>query len=88
MALVIIPGLERRIGKPERTVALDHDVVGGIETLAVIVVGENSDAAVVFGAGDAAALIVGGRAFAGNQSALAITGQAIGMVRGVPENAE
>ena len=64
------------IGKPNGVVRLDHDVVGRIQTLAVIAVCQDRDLAVLFGAGYATSDGV----LACQQTTLAITDIAVGIV--------
>jgi hypothetical protein len=59
-ALVVGLNAVRRIGKPDRPVGLDADVVGGVEALALEAVGENGQFAIEFGTQDAAALVRAG----------------------------
>ena len=76
VALVVAEDAERRIGEPDRVVGLHHDVVRRVERLAVELVDQHRDGAVVLGAGDAAAVVL-----AGDQPALAVAGVAVGIVR-------
>ncbi len=85
---VFVAGLEGRVAEPDGAVALDHDVVGRVEALALEVVGQHGDAAVVLGPGDAPAQALVGRAFAGDQAALVVAGQAVGVVRGCAIDAQ
>jgi hypothetical protein len=73
--LVIEHDPEGGIGKPDRAVGLDHDVVWRIEALALEPVDQHGDRAVVFGAGDAAREML-----AGDEAALAVAGVAVGVV--------
>ena len=65
------------IGEPDAAVRMDHDVVGRAEPFAFETVHQDSDRAVVFGAGDAAAGVL-----AGYEPTLAIAGIAIAVTGG------
>ena len=82
VTLVVAENAERRIGKPDRVVGLHHHVVRRVERLAVELVDQHGDGAVVFGATDAATVVL-----AGDQPALAVAGIAVGVVRGPAEHA-
>ena len=77
-AFVIAANAGGRIREPHRVVGLDHHVVGRVERLAVELVDQHRDAAVVFGAGDPPPAVL-----AGDQAALAIAGIAVGVVGGL-----
>ena len=68
----------RRVGEPDAVVGAHHQVIGRVETAALIAVGEGDDAAVGFGAADAA-----GAVFAGDEAALAVEGVAVAVVGGL-----
>src|SRR5262249_14852136 len=76
VALVVAEDAERRIGEPYRIVGFDHDVVGRIERLAVELVDQHGDAAVVLGARHAPGVVL-----AGDEPALPVAGIAVGIVR-------
>ena len=63
-------------------VALAHDVVGRVQLLAVVAVGQHGDVAVVLGARDAPRQVL-----AGDQPALPIARVAVGEVRRAAEQA-
>ena len=67
---------EQRIGEPDGVVGLHDDVVGRVETPAFETVDQNRYVAVVLGAGDTARV----RVLAGDESALAVTRVAVGVV--------
>ena len=67
---------ERRVGEPDAAVARADDVVGRVQALALVAVGQHGDAAVVFGARDAPRQVL-----AGQQPALAVARVAVGVVR-------
>ena len=75
VALVVAHDPVVRIGEPDRAVRLDHHVVGRIEPLALVGVGDDRDRAVGFGAGDAARAVL-----AGDQPPLAVARVAVGVV--------
>ncbi|BBP64434.1 hypothetical protein PHLH5_19750 [Pseudomonas sp. Cab53] len=77
---VVVAGLERRVGEPDRTVLLADDVVGRVERLALETVRQHGDRAVVLGAGHAPAFAGRGGTFAHQQSSLAIPAHAVGEV--------
>ena len=81
VALVIGVDAIGGIGEPDRAVRLHDDVVGGVEPLALIAVGEHHDAAVPMGHGDAARQML-----AGDQPALVVDGVAVGIVRALAEH--
>src|SRR6185312_7097226 len=60
IAFVIAEDAELRIGEPDRTVRLDHDVVRRIQALALEAVADDGDRAVIFGARDAAREMLAG----------------------------
>src|SRR5436189_6382729 len=64
--------------EPDRVVGLHHDVVGRIERLAVELVHQHGDRAIIFGAGDAARVVL-----AGDEAALPVARVAVGEVRGL-----
>src|SRR5260221_3552403 len=85
LALAPLVGAEDavgRIGEPDAAIRLDDDIVGRVEPLAAVVVGEHGDAAVRLGAGDAARAVL-----AGDEAALAVARIAVAVVRGLPEDA-
>ena len=49
MTLVVAVDAVRRIGEPDRAVGSDDDVVGAVEPLALVPVGEHGDRTIVFG---------------------------------------
>src|SRR6185503_8853466 len=63
-------------------VGLHDDVVGRVQRLALEAVEDDGDAAVVLGPGDAAGVVL-----AGDQTPLAIARVAVGVVRGLAEDA-
>ena len=81
VALVVAQDAEHRIGEPHRAVRLHHDVVGRIERLAIVGIGQHRDGAVVFEAHDAPRVML-----AGDQAAAAVAGMAVGVVRGLAED--
>ena len=76
VALVVAQNAEGRIAEPDRVVGFDHDVVRRVERLAVELVHQHGDRAVVFGARHAPAVVL-----AGDESALAVARIAVGVVR-------
>ena len=54
MAFVVALDAIRRIGEVDGAVGGDDDIVGAVEALALVFVGEDRDRPVVLGAGDAA----------------------------------
>ena len=73
----------RRIGKPDRSVRSDDGVVGAVQALALVVVGDDSQAAVVLGPDDAPTTVL-----ARDQPALAIDGVAIRVVGRLAKHAD
>src|SRR5207253_6797160 len=67
---------EQRIGEPDRVVGFHHNVVRRVQPLALELVGQHRDLAVLLGAGDAARH----RVFAGDEAALAVPGGAVGVI--------
>lgn len=67
MAFVVAQDTEGRVGKPHAAVGVDHHVVGRVQRLAVELVDQHGDAAVVPGAHYAAAPVL-----AADQAALAV----------------
>ena len=64
-----------RVGEPDRAVRLHHHVVGRIQPLALIAVGQHGDAAVGLGPGDPPRAML-----AGDQPPLPVAGVAVGEV--------
>ena len=54
VSLAVTEDAVGRIGEPYRAVGFHHKVVGGVEAVTLVVVGEGYDCAVVLGAADAA----------------------------------
>ena len=75
VTLVIREDPVRRIGKPDRAVRSDNDVVGAVQPLALVVVGDDRQAAVMLGSNNASSTV-----FTRDQPALAIDGVAVGVV--------
>src|SRR5439155_12990505 len=76
LAFPLAVDAEQRIGEPDRIVGLDHDVVRRVQPLALELVGQHRDLAVLLGAGDAA----GDRVLAGDEAALAVARVAVGVI--------
>ena len=76
LAFPLAVDAEQRIGEPDRVVGLDHDVVRRVQPLALELVGQHRDLAVLLGAGDAA----GDRMLAGDEPALTVARVAVGVV--------
>src|SRR5690606_8877365 len=74
VALIVAFDAVGRVGEPDGPVRFHHDVVGRVERLAVVAVGEHRDLAVVFCALHAA-IAVG----TGYQPSLTVAGVAIGV---------
>ncbi|GJE46312.1 hypothetical protein AEGHOMDF_5515 [Methylobacterium soli] len=72
-----------RIREPDRAVGLADEVVGRVQALAAIAVGQDCDASIELGPGDAAAPMR-----AGDQPPLPVAGMAVLEVRGRPEDAQ
>ncbi len=83
VALVIAEQAEHRIGEPDRAVGFHHDVVRGIQPLAVEGVHQDRDRSVIFGPDDAPPAML-----AGDQPSLPVAGIAVGEVRGSAKNAD
>ncbi len=81
-AFVIARNPGRRIGEPDRVVGLDHHIVGRVERLAVELVDQDRDGAIVLGARDPPSAVL-----AGDQAALAVAGVAVGVVGGLAVDA-
>ena len=75
---------EQRVGEPDGVVGLNHDVVGRIELLALIAVGQHRQAPALFGAHHTA----GDGVLAGDEAPLPVTHIAIGPVGGLAEHRE
>src|SRR5439155_13479067 len=71
------------VAEPDRPVRCDNDVVGGGQALALEAASEHRDRAVVFGAGQPLRIHL-----ARDQTALAVAGVAIGIVRGAAKHAD
>ena len=82
MAFIVAENAERRIGEPDRVVGLHYHVVRRVERFAVELVDQHGDVAVVFGASDAATIML-----AGDQPTLAVARIAICVVRWLAEHA-
>ncbi len=65
-----------RVGKPDRSVRPDHNIIRRIETLAFNAVGKHRDRPVMLGPGDAA-----GQVFAGDKSSLSVNRVAVRILR-------
>ena len=81
LAVPVAVDARGHVGEPDRVVGLHHHVVGRAQPLAFEAVAQHGDAAVIFGAGDAPAVL------GGDQPALAVAGVAVGVVRGLPIDA-
>ena len=73
---------ERRVAEIDRAVGLNDDIVGTVEPLAVITVGEHREGTVVLGAGDAAVSLL-----ATDQPPRAVHGVTVGIAGGLAEDA-
>ena len=83
MTLVVRQDAVGRIGEPDRPVRADHDVVRAVQPLALVLVGDERQPAVVLGADDAAAAVL-----ARDETALTVDGVAVGVVRRLTEDAD
>ena len=83
MSLVEAEHAEGRVGEPDRPVRPAHDVVGRVERLAVVAVGDHRDRPVVFGARDPPRVVL-----AGEEPALPVARVAVGVVRRLAEHAD
>ena len=83
VALVVGEDAEGGIGEPDRAVRLHDHVVGRVEPLAVELVDQRRDRAVVLGARDAPPAVL-----AGDEPALAVARVAVGEVRGLAVDAD
>ena len=81
VAFVVRVDAVARIGEPDAAVALDHHVVGRIEPLAVVAIGEHTALAVEFRARHATATVL-----AGDQATREIDGEAVAVHRGLAEH--
>ena len=72
-----------RVGEPDAAIAVFDHVIGRIEPLALIAVGDDRHGSVQFIAGDAA-----GQVLAGQLPALAVEAVAVRVVRGQPHHAD
>jgi len=81
VALVVAQDAEGRIGEPNRAVGFHHHVVGRVQGLAVVGIGQHGDGAVILEAHDAPRIVL-----AGDQPAAPVTGVAVGVVRGLAED--
>ena len=71
------------IGEPNGAVGMDGEVVGGVEMLALKIVHEDGDGAVVLGARKAAGIV-----FASEEAALAVAVVAVAVVGGIAERCD
>ena len=74
VALVVRQDPVGRIGEPDRAVGLHHHVVGRVEPLALVIVGDDRDAAVDLGARDAPVAVL-----ARDEPPLPVDGVAVGV---------
>src|ERR1035438_6898345 len=72
-----------RVGEPDAAIGMDHEVVGRIQGLAVELVGDHGDAALVLVTHDAAASVL-----AGELAAFEIEGVSVAVARRVAEDAD
>ena len=79
-ALVIRSDAVVRIGEPDRTVRGDDDVVGRVQRLAIVTVGDHGDGAIVLRTRDAARAV-----FAGHEAAFPVARVAVGKIRRLAE---
>src|SRR5246127_2454557 len=82
-ALIIAADAVDRIGEPDRPIRRDDRVVWRVQLLAIVLVGDDRDRAVVLGAGDTPAGVL-----AGDQATFAIDGVAVRVHRGLAVDAE
>ena len=83
VAFVFAVDAVARIGEPDRAVAGDHDVVRGVQRLALEAVDQDGDAAVELGARHPPGVVL-----AGDEAPLAIAGVAVGVVGMGAEDAD
>ena len=83
VALVVGVDAVGRIGEPDRIVGLHHRVVRRVEALALPLVGEHGDRAVMLGARDAP-----GQVLAGDEPALVVDRVAVGIVGALAEDGD
>src|SRR6266446_669042 len=81
VAFIVARDARGGIREPDRAVGFDHDVVRGIERLAVELIDQHRDGAVIFGARHAPGVVL-----AGDEAALAIARVAVGIVRRLAEH--
>src|SRR6185437_3653658 len=82
-ALVVAADSVDRVGKPDRTIGSDNDVVGRVQLLAVVLVGDDGDRAVELGPSDPSPAML-----ASDQSSLSIDGVAVRVHRRLAEYAD
>ena len=83
MTFVVRQDAVARIGEPDAAVRMDHDVVGGVEGLALPAVRQDGHRSIVFIADHAAGVVL-----TGQQAALPIERVAVGVVGGLVEYAD
>src|SRR6201986_2990385 len=81
VALIVTEDAEDRIPEPARPVGRHDHVVGRVQPLALVAVGQHGDRAVVLGAGNLAAAVL-----AGEQPPLLVPGIAVGVVGRLAEH--
>ena len=77
IALIIAEDAVGGVGEPDTAIAMDYHVVGRVQAFAFILISQGGDAAIRFGAGDAARTVL-----AGHQPPLQVAGVAIGEIGG------
>src|SRR6202171_5221512 len=82
-ALIIAADAVGGIGEPDRTIGSDNRVVRRVQLLAIVLVGDDSDRAVVFGSGDPSAAML-----ASDQASFPINGVAVRVHRRLAEYAQ
>ena len=83
VSLVVAVDPVRGIGEPDRAVGLDDYVVGAVEALPLVAIGDDGDRPVVLGARDAPRAVL-----AAHEPTLAVDGVAVGVARRGAEDAD